>query len=479
MRHTLLVLALAGLALAAPSATGPAAAQSTISNQQSTIGPDPDRLARDILKELVEINTTDSIGDNTKAAEAMAARLRAAGFPAEDVRVLGPNPRKGNLVARLRGTGKAKPILLLAHLDVVEARKEDWSPDLDPFRFIEREGFFYGRGTTDDKAMAAIWIANLIRYKQEGIVPDRDLIVALTSDEEGGDHNGVDWLLQNHRALIEADYCLNEGGGGDLKKGRRLTNNVQAAEKVYLSFRLEARNPGGHSSLPTKDNAIYHLAGGLARLAAYDFPVRLSEVTRGYFARMAAVETGQTAADMKAVSQPTPDPGAVKRLADQSPWYNAQMRTTCVATRIEGGHADNALPQTARGTVNCRMLPGADPKEIAQTLVRVLDDDKITVTPIGEPRPSQPSPLRPDVMGPIERITSEMWPGVPVVPTMSTGATDGLYLRNVGMPVYGVDGIFTDVDDVRAHGRDERLGAKEFYEGREFLYRLVKALAGR
>lgn len=479
MRHTLLVLALAGLALAAPSATGPAAAQSAISNQQSTIGTAHDRLARDILKELVEIDTTDSIGDNTKAAEAMAARLKAAGVPADDVRVLGPNPRKGNLVARLRGTGKARPILLLAHLDVVEARKEDWSPDLDPFRFIEREGFFYGRGTTDDKAMAAIWIANLIRYTQEGLVPDRDLIVALTSDEEGGDYNGVDWLLQNHRALIEADYCLNEGGGGDLKKGRRLTNNVQAAEKVYLSFRLEARNPGGHSSLPTKDNAIYHLAGGLARLAAYDFPVRLSEVTRGYFARMAAVETGQTAADMKAVSRPTPDPDAVKRLADQSPWYNAQIRTTCVATRLEGGHADNALPQTARATVNCRMLPGADPKEIAQTLVRVLDDDKITVAPIGQPRPSQPSPLRPDVMGPIERVTSEMWPGVPVVPTMSTGATDGLYLRNAGIPVYGVDGIFTDVDDVRAHGRDERLGAKEFYEGREFLFRLVKALAGR
>jgi len=479
MRHTLLVLALAGLALAAPSATGPAAAQSAISNQQSTIGTAHDRLARDILKELVEIDTTDSIGDNTKAAEAMAARLKAAGVPTDDVRVLGPNPRKGNLVARLRGTGKARPILLLAHLDVVEARKEDWSPDLDPFRFIEREGFFYGRGTTDDKAMAAIWIANLIRYTQEGLVPDRDLIVALTSDEEGGDYNGVDWLLQNHRPLIEADYCLNEGGGGDLKKGRRLTNNVQAAEKVYLSFRLEARNPGGHSSLPTKDNAIYHLAGGLARLAAYDFPVRLSEVTRGYFARMAAVETGQTAADMKAVSQPTPDPDAVKRLADQSPWYNAQIRTTCVATRLEGGHADNALPQTARATVNCRMLPGADPKEIAQTLVRVLDDDKITVTPIGQPRPSQPSPLRPDVMGPIERVTSEMWPGVPVVPTMSTGATDGLYLRNAGIPVYGVDGIFTDVDDTRAHGRDERLGAKEFYEGREFLYRLVKALAGR
>ena len=437
-----------------------------------------DRLARHIFRELVEINTTDSVGDNTKAAEAMAARLKAAGFPDADVRVLGPHPRKGNLVARLRGPGKGKPILLLAHLDVVEARKEDWSPDLDPFRFVERDGFFYGRGTTDDKAMAAIWIANLIRYKQEGLVPDRDLIVALTSDEEGGDHNGVDWLLQNHRALIEADYCLNEGGGGDLRNGRRLANNVQAAEKVYLSFRLEVTNPGGHSSLPVKDNAIFHLAAGLARLAEYDFPVKLGEVTRGYFARLAATETGETAADMKAVAQPTPDPAAVTRLSGSSAWFNALMRTTCVATRLEGGHADNALPQMARATVNCRMLPGADPKEVEQTLVRVLGNDKIKVRPTGRPRPSAPSPLRPDVMGPIERVTNEMWPGVPVIPTMSTGATDGLYLRNAGIPVYGVDGIFTDVDDVRAHGRDERLGVKEFYEGREFLYRLVKTLAG-
>ena len=437
-----------------------------------------DRLARHIFRELVEINTTDSVGDNTKAAEAMAARLKAAGFPDADVRVLGPHPRKGNLVARLRGPGKGKPILLLAHLDVVEARKEDWSPDLDPFRFVERDGLFYGRGTTDDKAMAAIWIANLIRYKQEGLVPDRDLIVALTSDEEGGDHNGVDWLLQNHRALIEADYCLNEGGGGDLRNGRRLANNVQAAEKVYLSFRLEVTNPGGHSSLPVKDNAIFHLAAGLARLAEYDFPVKLSEVTRGYFARLAATETGETAADMKAVAQPIPDPAAVTRLSGSSAWFNALMRTTCVATRLEGGHADNALPQMARATVNCRMLPGADPKEVEQTLVRVLGNDKIKVRPTGRPRPSAPSPLRPDVMGPIERVTNEMWPGVPVIPTMSTGATDGLYLRNAGIPVYGVDGIFTDVDDVRAHGRDERLGVKEFYEGREFLYRLVKTLAG-
>ncbi len=464
MRHSLLALSLVLASLATAAAT-------------QTPSPH-DQLARDILKQLIEINTTDSVGDNTKAAEAMAARLKAAGFPDADVQVLGPNPRKGNLVARLRGTGKAKPILLLAHLDVVEARKEDWSPNLDPFTFIEREGYFYGRGTTDDKAMAAIFIAILLRYRQEGFVPDRDLIVALTSDEEGGDYNGVDWLVSHHRPLIDADYALNEGGGGELKNGKHIANDVQAAEKVYLSFRLEVTNPGGHSSLPVKDNAIYHLAAGLTRLMEYDFPVRLSEVTRGYFARMAALESGQIAADMKAVAQLTPDPEAVKRLSTASAWYNAQMRTTCVATRLEGGHADNALPQVARALVNCRMLPGADPTEIQQTLVRVLADDKIKVTPVGQPRPSQPSPLRPDVMGPIERITNELWPGVPVVPNMSTGATDGLYLRNAGIPVYGVDGLFTDVDDARAHGRDERMGVKEFYEGREFLYRLVKALAG-
>jgi acetylornithine deacetylase/succinyl-diaminopimelate desuccinylase-like protein len=457
-----LVVSLVVASLAAPTAQSPSP---------------HDQVAREIFKQLIEINTTDSVGNTTTAADAMAARLKAAGFPDADVHVFGPNPRKGNLVARLRGTGKGRPILLLAHLDVVEAHKEDWSPDLDPFTFTERDGFFYGRGTTDDKAMAAIWIANLLRYKQEGFVPGRDLIVALTADEEGGDYNGVDWLLKNHRDLIDAEYCLNEGGGGELKHGKPIANEVQAAEKVYLSFRLEVTNQGGHSSLPVKDNAIYHLTAGLTRLAAYEFPVKLGEVTRGYFTRMAVVETGQTAADMKAVAQPSPDPAVVRRLADSSAYFNAQMRTTCVATRLEAGHADNALPQLARATVNCRMLPGADPKEVEQTLVRVLADDKIKVTPLGQPRPSAPSPLRPDVMGPIERLTNEMWPGVPVIPTMSTGATDGLYFRNAGIPTYGVDGLFTDVDDVRAHGRDERIGVKEFYDGREFLYRLVQSLA--
>jgi acetylornithine deacetylase/succinyl-diaminopimelate desuccinylase-like protein len=462
MRASLLTVALLIGAVAVPAAQAPNA---------------HDRLAREIFEELVAIDTTDETGETTKAAEAMAARLRAAGFPPEDVRVLGPHPRKGNVVARLRGKGRGKPILLLAHLDVVAAHREDWSPGLDPFRLTERDGYFYGRGTTDDKAMAAIWVANLIRYKQEGFVPDRDLIVALTADEEGGDYNGVAWLLAQHRDLIDADYALNEGGGGELKRGRRLANVVQAAEKVYLSFRLEVTNPGGHSSLPVKDNAIYRLAAGLTRLAAYEFPVQLNEVTRGYFARMAAVETGETAAAMRAILQPVPDPAAAARLAAASAFYNAQMRTTCVATRLEAGHADNALPQRARALVNCRMLPGTDPAAVERTLVDVLADEGIAVTPVGRARPSPPSPLRPDVMGAIERVTADLWPGVPVIPSMSTGATDALYLRTAGIPVYGVDGLFTDVDDVRAHGKDERLGVREFYEGREFLYRLVKALA--
>jgi acetylornithine deacetylase/succinyl-diaminopimelate desuccinylase-like protein len=436
--------------------------------------PDSTRLARDIFKELIEINTTDSSGDNTKAAEAMAERLRAAGFPAGDVRVLAPAPRKGNLVARLRGTGAKKPILLLAHLDVVEARREDWS--VDPFTLVEKDGFFYGRGTTDDKSMAAIFITNLIRYRQEGFTPERDIILALTADEEGGSSNGVDWLLANHRGLIDAELALNEGGDGQIKNGRRLLNEVQASEKVYLDFSLTATNPGGHSSLPVKDNAIYRLAQGLVRLSAFQFPVKLNEVTRGFFSRMSAFERGQTAVDMKAVAAPSPDPAAVSRLAE-SPLYNAMLRTTCVATMLAGGHAPNALPQTARANVNCRMLPGEDPADVRRALTRVVGDEQIAIAPVGEPKPSAPSPLRPDVVGPIERITSAMWPGVPVVPTMSTGATDGLYLRNAGIPTYGVSGIFQDVDDVRAHGRDERVGVREFYEGLEFLYRLVKELA--
>jgi len=430
------------------------------------------RLTHDIYKQLIEINTTESSGNSTTAAEAMAARLHDAGFPAADVQVLAPNPRKGNLVARLRGSTKAKPILLLAHLDVVEAKREDWS--VDPFTFTEKDGYYYGRGTSDDKAMAAIFVANLIRYKKEGWTPKRDLILALTADEETGDSNGVSWLLQQHRDLIDAAFALNEGGGGRLKDGKRIYNGVGASEKVYVSFKLETHNKGGHSSVPRPDNAIYELAEGLTKLGKFQFPVELNEVTRAYFERMSKLEEGQTAADMAAVAKGDAD--AAARLS-QTAVYNALMRTTCVATRLEGGHADNALPQMARATVNCRVLPGDSADEVRNTILKVLNDTGIEVTWIDKPKPSPPSPLDVAVMRPIEEVTNEFWPGVPVMPLMATGASDSLYLRNAGIPSYGVSGLFAELNDSRAHGRDERVGIPQFYDSLQFLYVLVKRLA--
>jgi len=439
-------------------------------------GPNDTR-ARDIYKQLIEINTTDTpAGSVTKAAEAMAARLRAAGFADDDVRVLGPDPRKHNVVARLRGTGARRPILLLAHLDVVEAKRGDWS--FDPFTFLEKDGYFYGRGTSDDKAMASIFTANLIRLKEEGVKPERDIILALTADEEGGSFNGVDWLVKNHRDLIDAELAINEGGGGQMKNGKALINEIQASEKVYQDFRLETRNPGGHSSRPVKDNAIYHLAQGLARLGAFDFPLDMNEVTRGYFSRMAGLQNDpKVAEDMRAVAAATPDPQAAARLAAASPYYNALMRTTCVATMVSAGHAPNALPQTATANVNCRILPGQAPAAIKQKLEEVLADPKIAMSFVDEARPSAPSPLRPDVVGAVESMTKAMWPGVIVVPTMGTGATDSLYLRNAGIPSYGVEGLFSEIDDNRAHGKDERVRVKSYYDALEFQYRLLKALA--
>src|SRR3954469_15912643 len=439
-------------------------------------GPN-DQRARAIYKELVEINTTDTpAGNVTPAAQAMAARLKAAGFPGADVQVLGPDPRKHNLVARYHGTGARRPLLLLAHIDVVDARREDWS--FDPFVFREQDGWFYGRGTSDDKAMASQFVANLIRLKEEHFTPDRDLILALTADEEGGDFNGVDWLVNNHRELIAAEFAINEGGGGTMRKGKYLTNEVQASEKVYQDFRLEVTNPGGHSSLPVKDNAIYHLSAGLARLSAYDFPVELNEVTRTYFARTADVESDpKLAADMRAVAKTTPDLAAAARLSASLPYYNAMMRTTCVATKLLGGHATNALPQMASANVNCRILPGVAPIAVKAKLTEIVADPKVTVAFVDEAHPSKPSPLRPDVMTLVESLTKELYPGAIVVPVMSTGATDGLYMRNGEIPTYGVDGTFGDVDDVRAHGRDERVGVKQYFEGLEFQYRLIKALA--
>jgi acetylornithine deacetylase/succinyl-diaminopimelate desuccinylase-like protein len=437
------------------------------------------QLALDIFKELVEINTVTATGDTAHAAEAMAARLRAAGFEGSDVQVFTPAPRKGNLVARLRGAGTRKPILLLAHLDVVPADPADWS--VEPFQLTERDGYFYGRGTGDDKYMAASFVANLIRYRQEGYRPDRDVIVALETDEEILDRNalGIVWLLKNHRELIEAEFALNEGGAVGLKAGKPIRNSVQTSEKVSSTYQLEVTSRGGHSALPRKENAIYRLAEGLVRLSKFAFPVKLSETTRAYFERTAELESDQTAADIRSVLSARPDPASLSlmRLA-ANPAYNAQLRTTCVATMLEGGHAYNALPQLARATVNCRILPGDSPDEVKATLVQVLADDRIVVRQIGEPVLSASSALHGEIMGAIAKLSAEFWPGAPIVLTMSAGATDGSYLRNAGIPTYGHSGLAGDVDDMRAHGKDERVLVSSFFAGQEYLYRLVKMLAG-
>ncbi len=440
-----------------------------------TLSP-TDQRARDIFEQLININTTGSSGSTTIASNAMAKRLLDAGFPPGDVQVIGPAESKNhNLVARFRGTGAQKPILLLAHIDVVEARRADWS--VDPFTLLERDGFFYGRGTLDVKGGAAILVATLARLKQEGYRPNRDLVLALTTGEEGGsDYNGVQWLLANHRDQIDAAYVINmDAGDPVILNGKRAFRSVQAAEKVYVTFKLEVHNPGGHSSLPTKDNAIYRLAAALGRLSAYEFPAQLNEITRASFGKWSQLQQGALAVDMAAVAQPTPDSAAIRRLSDASPMYNAQLRTTCVATELAGGHAENALPQSATATVNCRMLPGTPQDEVQRALARVVADTAVAVTVVQAAVPSPMAALKPDVMDAIERVTTRLW-HIPVIPVMETGATDGLYLRNAGIPVYGVSGVFVDINDIRAHGRDERIGVQEYYDGAEYIYQLVKAV---
>jgi acetylornithine deacetylase/succinyl-diaminopimelate desuccinylase-like protein len=441
-----------------------------------TLSPRQQR-AVDIYKELVEINTVTATGDTARAADAMAARLRAAGFPDADVQVFKPAPRKGNLVARLHGTGARKPLLLLAHIDVVEAKPEDWTTD--PFKFVEKDGYYYGRGSGDDKFMAATFVANMIRYKEEGYKPDRDIILALETDEEilDADGLGIQWLLKNHRDLIDAEFALNEGGGVGLKRGKAIRNNVQTSEKVSVSYRLEVLNKGGHSSVPSSDNAIYHLAEGLARLGKFAFPLNLNATTRQWFERTAELETPEVAADIRSVLAATPDPAALARLA-ANPAYNAQLRTTCVATTLEGGHAYNALPQTARAVVNCRILPNEKVEDVAATLKRVLADDKIAMSQVKPEVLSPPSAIDEALLAAIDKTSAEFWPGTPVVPVMSAGATDGSYLRNAGIPTFGHSGLAGDVDDVRAHGKDERVQVKSFHDGQEYLYRLVKRLSG-
>ncbi len=441
----------------------------------ATLPPDGDqRLAREIYKEMIEVNSGFTTGTTTPIAEAVAKRLKAAGFPDSDIVVGGVIPRKGNVVVRYPGSGARKPLLLLAHIDVVEARREDWS--VDPFQLTEKDGYFYGRGTGDDKAQASIWIANLIRYKREGFKPDRDIIVALTADEEGGGpYSGIEWLIKNHRNLIDAEFALNEGGRGESDKGKPVANELQASEKTYADFRLEVHNAGGHSSLPVPENAIYRLAAALERLSKFQFPPKTNEVTKEYFTQLAKIESGPIAPDLAKVG--SGDRNAMERVAAANPSWNSMLRTTCVATQVEAGHAKNALPQLAAANINCRLLPEDSVQSVESTLRHVIADPQVEMKAF--PDSAAPiSPLRPDLIKAIERIDDSMWPGVRLVPMMSTGATDGKYLREAGIPTYGVQGIFFDRDDVRSHGRDERIRVGAFYEGQTFLYELVKALAG-
>jgi len=443
-----------------------------------------DALAREIFKELIEINTTDSVGNITTASEAMAKRLRAAGYADADIQILGPNDRKRNLVVRLRGTGKHRPVLLFGHTDVVEARREDWSTD--PFKFVEKDGYFYGRGTQDMKSGDAIMMTTLLRLKQEKFKPSRDIILILTADEEGGKANGVDWLLKNHRDLVDAEFAINHDGWSVITNdGKPQFFDLTATEKVYSDFRLSTTNRGGHSSEPTPDNAIYQLVDGLERLQKYEFPFELNAVTRAFYGKMAGIETGQRAADMHAILADPPDLAAVARLS-KDPLDHSTLHTTCVPTRLDGGHANNALPQRASANVNCRILPGHPPESIRQEIIKVLDDPGIRVQfvadnfEVSDRAPDRkayaPAPLNPVVMKPLEKTVSQFWPGLQVIPSQSSGATDGVYLNAVGIPTLVVAGMAVDRNDVRAHGQDERIGVESFYTGNEFFYQFLKAM---
>jgi acetylornithine deacetylase/succinyl-diaminopimelate desuccinylase-like protein len=401
---------------------------------------------------------------------------------------VGPNQRKGNLVARLRGTGKGKPVLIIAHLDVVEAKRSDWTTD--PFQFIEKDGFFYGRGTQDMKDSDAIAVTTFIRFLKEGYKPDRDLILALTADEEGGTFNGVEWLVKQHRELIDAEYVLNpDAGGVTTDHGKPIDIEVEATEKLYADFQLTATNPGGHSSLPVADNAIYHIADALGRLEKTPFQFELNNVTRGWFEQVAAQENPQVASDIRAMLQTPADSAAITRLS-ANPRFNSTMRTTCVATRLAGGHADNALPQSAEALINCRILPGHSSEEIRQELLRVFADSKITLRykdiatgeyqdKAPESKAFLPPAPRLDVMNPLRAIAAKMWPGAPVIPEMETGASDSIYTMAAGIPSYGVNGVAIDADDIRAHGKDERVRVESFYEGVDFYYRFLKAVSAQ
>ena len=470
MRSLLLA---AGLALAAL----PGLAQA-----QADPAPRPDQLAfRDLYKELVETNTTLSSGSCTAAAEKMASRLKAAGYADADLHLFQAegHPKEGGLVAVLHGSDpKARPMLLLAHIDVVEAKREDWVRD--PFTLVEENGYFYARGSADDKAEASVWVDTLIRFKTGGFHPRRDIKMALTCGEETASaFNGAGYLATHERALIDAAFALNEGAGGRLDAdGKRIALNIQAGEKFPQDYRLEVTNPGGHSSRPTKDNAIYHLAGGLVRLSQYEFPIAFTDASKGYFTRMAPLVGGEMGAAMTALVK---DPTDAKALAvvESDPGYNGMLHTTCVATMLDGGHATNALPQRARANVNCRIFPGTSAEQVAETLNRVVADPQIKISLMGarsEVTKAAP-PLTPEIMKPVETVSAKMWPGVPIIPVLTAGATDGAFLSPVGIPTYGLSGMFGDPDGGGVHGLNERIRVRSLYEGRDFLYEVIKLYA--
>jgi len=439
----------------------------------------PDRQAfRAIYEELVEIDSSPSTGSCTRAVEAMLAHLRAAGYPESDARVIVPDgaPEDGNLVAVLRGASRQRAMLLLAHIDVVDAQREDW--ERDPFTLVEENGYFYARGASDDKAMAAVWVDLMVRLRREGLRPRRTIRMALTCGEETSNRvNGVDYLLRNHRQWIAADFAINEGAGGVLSdEGRPIALNVQAGEKIHQVFSLTVTNPGGHSSRPAPENAIYRLSAGLGRLAGHAFPVQITPVTRTYFERMASIVGGDMGAAMSAIARNPNDAAAQAALARDAT-YNAMMRTTCVATQLDAGHAPNALPQRAVATLSCRVMQGTTPEQVLADLRRVLDDEQIAVDIVRRRDGSEAPPLTREIMAPVERAAARLWPGVPIVPVMTAGATDGRFLNTAGIPTYGVSGMFSIPGETNAHGLNEKIRVQSLYEGRDFLEAIVRDYA--
>ncbi|HEY1498866.1 MAG TPA: M20/M25/M40 family metallo-hydrolase [Acidobacteriaceae bacterium] len=441
-------------------------------------------LALGIFRQLININSTDSVGSVTAVSKAMQQRFLDAGFPASDIFLGGPNDRKENLVVRYHGTGAHAPILFIGHEDVVEARREDWTTD--PFEFIEKDGYYYGRGTQDMKDGDAMLVTTFIRLHNEGFKPDRDLILALTADEEGGKSNGVEWLLKNHPELVKAEFAFNpDGGGVELQNGNAISADVDASEKLYADYQLTVTNPGGHSSLPVPDNAIYHVADALQRLQNYQFPFELNAITRAYFEKLATLEPANTAADIHKILAPHPDPAAIARIS-VSPEWNSTLHTTCVATRLEAGHANNALPQMAQANVNCRILPGHSREEVRQDLIRVFNDPKINVRYVddgggvhaGAPDSKGPPPvaLQPAVMKPLEKLVAVYWPGTPVVADMADGASDSVFTNAAGIPTYNWSAVELETNDVRAHGKDERLPELSFWKGVQFWHEYVKLI---